>query len=90
MYWHMPVFPVLRKQRTEDHKFKANLDYIAKPWLKTRTFVVVYTTDTNEALNKTSLFRNLSVALMLLATQCEALDLSTVLTNVLYSVAYKS
>lgn len=31
----MPVFPVLRKQRPEDHKFKANLDYIAKPWLKT-------------------------------------------------------
>lgn len=31
----LPVFPVLRKQRLKDYKFKASLDYIENPWLKT-------------------------------------------------------
>lgn len=45
--WHTPVFPVLRKQRLKDHKFKASLDYIEKNLgsKQIRIFMAVYTTD---------------------------------------------
>jgi hypothetical protein len=30
----MPVIPVLRRLRQEDQEFKANLNYISRPYLK--------------------------------------------------------
>lgn len=34
VWLYMPIIPALWKLRQEDFKFKANLDYIAKAYLK--------------------------------------------------------
>jgi hypothetical protein len=31
-WWYMPVISTLRRLRQEDHKFKANLSYMARSW----------------------------------------------------------
>lgn len=32
----MPVIPAVRRLRQEDHKWKASLNYTARPYLKTK------------------------------------------------------
>lgn len=33
--WLTPVIVALKTPRQESHKFKASLDYIVRPWIKT-------------------------------------------------------
>jgi hypothetical protein len=56
VWWNMPAISALRRLRHEDHKFKANLDYIKRPRLKKYTYIYVHTIYMFNSMNNKCFF----------------------------------